>query len=80
MGIARDAARHAGGIYRRALPRRVRHPVQAIEDEVEHLHELEHEGVSEATPLVVLLGIIVFLLPIVLLILALAFGAFYLAG
>ena len=76
MGVARDAARHAGGIYRKVLPWGVRHPVH----EVEHLRELEHEGASEATPLVAIIGIVLFLLPIVFLILGLAFAAFYLAS
>jgi hypothetical protein len=79
MGVGRDAARHAGGIYRKALPR-LRHPVREIEAEVEHLHELEQEGASEATPFVAILGIVLFLLPIVFLILGLAFAAYYLAS
>lgn len=78
MGVGRDAVRHAGEIYRRVIPR-LRHPVHEIAAEVEHLHELEHEGASEATPLVAILGIILFLLPIVLVILGLAFAAYYLA-
>jgi TRAP-type mannitol/chloroaromatic compound transport system permease small subunit len=48
--------------------------------ELEHLQEVEHEGTSAATPLVAILGIILFLLPIVALILGLAFAAYYLAG
>jgi hypothetical protein len=54
----------------------VRHPVH----EVEHLQEIEHQGTSAATPLVAILGVALFLLPIVLLILGLAFVAFYLAS
>jgi hypothetical protein len=80
VGLARDAARHAGGIYRKVLPWGVRHPVREIEAEVGHLQEIEHEGTSAATPLVAILGVVLFLLPIVLLILGLAFAAFYLAS
>ena len=76
MGVGRKAVRHAGGIYRKVLPWGARHPVQ----ELEHLQEVEHEGTSAATPLVAILGIILFLLPIVALILGLAFAAYYLAG
>jgi hypothetical protein len=76
MAVARDALRHAGGIYRKVLPWGVRHPVH----EVEHLQEIEHQGTSAATPLVAILGVALFLLPIVLLILGLAFAAFYLAS
>ena len=53
--------------------------MREIEAEVEHLHELEHEGSSAATPLVAILGIILFLLPIVFVILGLAFAAYFLA-
>ena len=78
MGESRSAVRHAGEIYRKVLPR-LRHPVREIEAEVEHLHELEHEGASEATPLIAILGIVLFLLPIVTVILGLAFAAYFLA-
>jgi hypothetical protein len=78
MGAGGDALRHAGEIYRKVIPH-LRHPVREIEAEVEHLHQLEHEGASEATPLVAILGIVLFLLPIVLVILGLAFAAYYLA-
>jgi hypothetical protein len=78
MGAGRNAVRHAGEIYRKVLPR-LRHPVREIEAEVEHLHELEHEGASEATPLIAILGIVLFLLPIVTVILGLAFAAYFLA-
>ena len=78
MGAGRNAVRHAGEIYRKVLPR-LRHPVREIEAEVEHLHELEQEGASEATPLIAILGIVLFLLPIVTVILGLSFAAYFLA-
>jgi hypothetical protein len=78
VAAARDAARHAGSLYRRTLAR-VRHPVRAIEAEAEHLHEIEREGESAETPLVAILGVILFLLPIVATVLGLAFAAYYLA-
>jgi hypothetical protein len=53
--------------------------VRAIEAEAEHLLEVEREGESAATPLIAILGIILFLTPIVLAILGLAFAAYYLA-
>jgi hypothetical protein len=71
MALGRDAMRHAGGIYRKVLPR-LRHPAREIAAEVEHLRE--------ARALVAILGIVLFLLPVVLLILGLAFAAYYLAG
>jgi hypothetical protein len=79
MAAGRDAVRHAGSIYRRALPW-LRHPVRQVEAEAEHLLEIEQKGESAETPLVAIFGIILFLLPIVLLILGLAFAAYYLAG
>jgi hypothetical protein len=54
--------------------------VRELEAEAEHLLEVEREGKSEATPLIAILGVVLFLAPIVLLILGLAFAAYYLAG
>jgi hypothetical protein len=73
-----DAARHAGTLYRKALAW-LRHPVRKVEAEAHHLHEVEREGESGETPFIAILGIVFFLLPIVLLVLGLAFGAYYLA-
>jgi uncharacterized membrane protein len=53
--------------------------VKRVEAEAEHLIEIEREGESAETPLVVLFGVILFLLPIVLLVLGLAFAGYYLA-
>jgi nitrogen fixation/metabolism regulation signal transduction histidine kinase len=79
MPAARDAARHAGTLYRRGFGR-VRRPVRAVEAEVEHLREIEREGESAETPFVAILGIVLFLLPIVAIVLGLAFAAYYLAS
>jgi hypothetical protein len=78
MAAGRDAARHAGTLYRKAFGS-LRHPLREIEAEAKHLLEVEREGESAATPLIAILGIILFLTPIVLAILGLAFAAYYLA-
>jgi Xaa-Pro aminopeptidase len=78
MAAGRDAARHAGSIYRRAFAR-LRHPVREIEAEAEHLHQVERAGESAETPAIAIFGIVLFLLPIVLVILGLSFLAYYLA-
>ena len=78
MGAGRQAVRRAGARYRRVLGK-ARHPVQEIEAEAEHLIEIEKKGESGETPFIALLGIVLFLLPIVALILGLAFAAYYLA-
>ena len=78
MAASKDAARHAGTLYRRSFGS-LRRPVRAIEAEAKHLHEVEREGESAATPFIAILGIILFLTPIVLAILGLAFAAYYLA-
>ena len=78
MAAGRDAARHAGTLCRKAFGSS-RHPVREIEAEAEHLLEVERKGESEATPLIAILGVVLFLAPIVLLILGLAFAAYYLA-
>jgi hypothetical protein len=73
-----DAARHAGTLYRKALAWVLR-PVRAVEAEAHHLHEVEREGESGETPLIAILGVVIFLLPIVLIVLGLTFAAYYLA-
>jgi hypothetical protein len=78
MAAGRDAARHAGSLYRKTFPF-LRHPVQEIEAEAEHLHEIEEAGESAATPLIAFLGLVLFLLPIFLFFLGVAFAAYYIA-
>ena len=55
MAAGRDAARHAGTLYRKAFSS-LRRPVRELEAEAEHLLEVEREGKSEATPLIAILG------------------------
>jgi hypothetical protein len=69
---------HAKRRYQRLFSA-FRHPVHGIEHEAEHLHAIEREGESGETPFIALLGLILFLLPIVIVFLAIAFGAYYLA-
>jgi quinohemoprotein ethanol dehydrogenase len=57
----------------------LRHPVRAVEDEVDHLRDVADKGESAATPAIVTGGVIMVLLPIVALLLALGFGAYHLA-
>ena len=78
MAAVRDAARHAGRRYRGTFAR-LRHPVRAVEAEAEHLVEVERVGESGETPFIALLGVVLFLLPIVALLLAVSFTAYYLA-
>ena len=77
MSVSRQAAGRAGGHYRRVLGRH--HPVLAIEAEAHHLHEIEERGESGATPLITLLGVAMFLLPILALMMGIAFAAYYLS-
>ena len=79
MAAGSEAVRHARGRYSRFFAR-LRHPVRAVEAEAKHFHEVEREGESGETPFVVILGLILFLLPIFLLMLGLAFAAYYLAS
>jgi hypothetical protein len=78
MAAGRDAATRAGTLYRKAFGV-FRRPVQGIEAEAEHLLEVERKGESETTPLIAILGVVLFLAPIVLVILGLSFAAYYLA-
>jgi hypothetical protein len=78
MAAGRNAAAHAASRYRKLLAP-LRHPVRELEAEVEHLREVEQEGESGETPFIAILGLILFLLPIFLLMVGLAFAAYYLA-
>jgi hypothetical protein len=78
MAIATDVAAHAGTLYRRMF-RALGIPVRAIEAEASHLHEIEQTGESGETPFIAILGVVLFLLPIFLVMLGVAFAAYYLA-
>jgi hypothetical protein len=45
-----------------------------------HLHEVEQAGEVPETPFIALLGVVLFVLPVFLVIVGLAFAAYYLAG
>jgi hypothetical protein len=74
-----DMARHAGRRYRRLLGKAA-HPVEELESEARHLHEVEQRGEAGATPFIALGGLILFLLPIVLVSIGIAFAVYYLAA
>jgi hypothetical protein len=78
MAVARDAAAHAGTLYGRMF-RALRMPVRAIEAEAEQLHGIEQAGERGETPFIAILGVVLFLLPIFLVMVGLAFAAYYLA-
>jgi hypothetical protein len=78
MAAGRDAATHAGSLYRKTFAF-LRRPAHEIEAEVEHLQEIEEAGESAATPLIAFLGLILFLLPVFLLMLGIAFAAYTIA-
>ncbi len=75
MSLGRQAIRHAGGRYRRLL----RRPIESIEAEAHHLVEVEQAGESGETPFIALIGVMLFVLPIFLVIVGLAFAAYYIA-
>jgi hypothetical protein len=45
--------------------------------ETHHIHEVERTGDVAETPFIALVGVVLFLLPIVLLVMGLAFAAYY---
>ena len=55
----------------------LRRPVRAIEREAHHLHEVEQVGESEWTPWIAILGLVLVFAPVIVLIMALTFGASY---
>ena len=54
--------------------------MRSVEAEARHLHEVEQAGESAETPLVAILGLLMFLLPLAALLMVLAFGAAWLFG
>jgi hypothetical protein len=76
---ARAGVRHAGSLYGRTF-RWLLRPVRKIEVEAHHLHEVERVGDTPQTPLVAMLGVFLFLLPIFLVMLGLAIAAARIAG
>ena len=78
MGVVRGAARHAGGRYKRVFRWAVR-PMREVEEEVRHLHDVERAGESAETPYIAMLGLVVFLGSVFLVMVGVAFGAYYLA-
>lgn len=56
------------------------HRSSHLRDEAAHLHELEVEGESAATPAIALLEVILFLIPVFVVMAGLAFAAYYLGG
>jgi hypothetical protein len=73
------ARKHAGGLYAQTF-RRLRHPIQRIEAETHHLREVEQAGESGETPAIAIAGLVLFLLPLAVLFMLLAFGAAWLFG
>ena len=76
MSHVARSVQHAGGLYRRAL-RRPPHPVQLIEHEAHHLHEIEQRGEAGETPFIAIAGVFLFLLPIFCFMAGVAFAAYY---
>jgi hypothetical protein len=79
VGHMADMARHAGNLYRRLLRKPTR-PIEKLEAEARHLHDVEQRGESGVTPFIAIGGLILFLVPIVLFMLGVAFAAYYLAA
>jgi hypothetical protein len=78
MGTGAHAARHAGSLYAR-IWRWARHPVETVEGEAHHLHEIEQAGESGEAPFIAILGVFLFLLPIAAFMMIVAFSAYHLA-
>jgi hypothetical protein len=79
VGVATKSTKHAAGLYRRTFAAALR-PIRKIEAEAQHLHEVERTGESEETPFIAILGLFLFLVPIVVLVLGLALLAAHLLG
>ena len=78
-GTAGRAAKHASSLYWRTLHAVLR-PIRRAEADVHHLHAIEYEGEAAETPFIAILGLILFFLSIFLVMVGLAFAAYYLAA
>ena len=82
---ARPAASTASRTVKRAsclYGRTLHAPLRLIRDaevEAHHLHAVEQKGDAGEIPFIAILGLILFLLPVFLVMLGLAFAAYYLA-
>lgn len=54
-------------------------PIESLEGDVRHLHEIEQRGEAGSTPFIAAIGVISFLLPIFLVMLGVAFAAYFLS-
>jgi VIT1/CCC1 family predicted Fe2+/Mn2+ transporter len=75
----RAGVRHAGHLYS-SLFRWAAHPVQTVEGEARHLREVEREGYAGVTPFIAILGVFLFLVPVFLFMLGVAFLAIVIHG
>ena len=78
MGVVKGAARQAGGRYKRMVGW-VAQPVRGVQKEAHDLHEVERTGESAETPFIAMLGLVLFLGSVFLVMVGLAFAAYYLA-
>jgi len=53
----------------------LRHPIRATVHEAEHAREIANEGASAATPAILALAVLVFVVPLAAILMLLAFGA-----
>jgi hypothetical protein len=54
--------------------------IHAIKSEAEHLHRIEARGQDASTPLIAMGEVLLILIPVVAVVLALAFVAYYVIG
>lgn len=73
-----EARRSLGTAGRAALDHMLR-PLRSAEAKAHRLHALEREGETGLTPLIALLGLVSFLVPVFIVILGVAFAAYFLA-
>ena len=67
-----------GGMNAHAVSHWTRHPIQAVEEEAKHLHDIEKDGTSGATPLISIAAVGMFLLPVVVVVMGVALALYYL--
>jgi hypothetical protein len=79
LNHGRASVRHAGSLYGKTFGWLLK-PIRRVEAEAHHLHEVEQHGASGETPLIAILGLLLFLGPIFVLMLGLALLAAHLAG
>lgn len=76
MGVWSGSVRHARGRYAQTFAH-LRRRVSTVEAEAHHLRDVEQSGASGETPYIAILGLVLFLAPVVIVFVAVALAVYF---